>query len=134
MTPFHATQKAKSKVRMMSCEMKMEQDRCCWCNYKLSLKKQQKQTTKKVLPNRFWCFQVKLRVLLMFRRPKDRIKGKCYLFSGYKMRNNVWVMNLECKLNQDSYGWWTFKLICQKTIETTYLETRKKQTKYRWCS
>ena len=34
--------KAKSKVRMTFFEVKMEQDRCRYCNYKLNCKKQKK--------------------------------------------------------------------------------------------
>ena len=36
--------------------------------------------------------------------PEECMKGKCYVFiSGYKKRNNVHLMYLECKLQQDSW-------------------------------
>ena len=56
----------------------------------------------------------------MFSRPKDSRKNKCYIFSGYKERSKVCLVYLECKLQQDSYGWCIFKLKCQKTVEKTY--------------
>ena len=40
----------------------------------------------------------------LFRRPKDRMKCKCDVFSGYKQRNKLCLVYLECKLQQDSYG------------------------------
>ena len=33
--------------------------------------------------------------------PNERIKRKYYVFSGYKKRNSVRLMYLECKLEQD---------------------------------
>ena len=29
------------------------------------------------------------------------MKGKCYVFSGYKQRNKVHLVYLECRLQQD---------------------------------
>ena len=46
----------------------------------------------------------------MFWRPKVGMKGKCYVLSGYKKRNNVCLVYLETKLQQDSYGWCIFNL------------------------
>ena len=34
----------------------------------------------------------------MFLSKKDGMKGKCYVFNGYKQRNKVCVVQLECKL------------------------------------
>ena len=45
----------------------------------------------------------------MFWKAQDSMKGKCYLFSSYKQRNQVWSMYLEFKLPQDGYGWCIFK-------------------------
>ena len=53
-----SSQKAKSKVRMMFCDVKMQQDRCRWFNYKLNWKSsgnnvfRKKLTTNKIPPNR----------------------------------------------------------------------------------
>ena len=69
----------------------------------------------------------------MFWRPRDSMKIKCYVFGGYKQRNNVCFVYLYYKLQQDSYGWCIFKLKCQKTVERTYLETTKQQRRYRRC-
>ena len=35
---------------------------------------------------------------------KDSRKGKRYVFNGYKQRNKVWLVYLECKLLEDTYG------------------------------
>ena len=51
------------------------------------------------------------------------MKGKCYVFSGYKQRIQV----LECKLKEDRYSWCIFKLKLQKTVDKTYLEPTKQQ-------
>ena len=59
------------------------------------------------------------------------MKNKCDVFNGYKQRNKVRLVYLECKLQQDSYGWCFFSLKCQKTVERTDLETSKDQTIYR---
>ena len=32
------------------------------------------------------------------------MKNKCDVFNGYKQRNKVRLVYLECKLQQDSYG------------------------------
>ena len=58
---------------------------------------------------------------------EDSMKSKCYIFSGYKQRKKVCLVCLECKLQQDSCGWWIFKLKWDKTVEQIYLETSKKQ-------
>ena len=41
----------------------------------------------------------------MFWKEKDTIKGKCYVFSDYKQRNNVLSEYLEFKVPQDDYCW-----------------------------
>ena len=41
----------------------------------------------------------------MFRKPNDGMKGKCYVFSGYKQKNKVFLVYLEKKLQQDRCGW-----------------------------
>ena len=40
---------------------------------------------------------------------------------------------LERKLQPDNAGSCSYKVKCQKTVERTYLWTRKKLTRYRWC-
>ena len=65
----------------------------------------------------------------MFWKQKDSVKAKWYVFSGYKQRNKVSLVYLDCKLEQVSYGWCIFKLKCQETEEGTYLETSKQQTR-----
>ena len=50
-------------------------------------------------------------------RPNDSMEDKCYVLNGYKQRNNVCFKYLECKLQEDRYGWWIFKLKCHKTAE-----------------
>ena len=37
----------------------------------------------------------------MFCRPKDSMKRECYVFSGYNQRNEVCLLYLENKLQQD---------------------------------
>ena len=56
----------------------------------------------------------------MFGRPKDSMKGKCYVFGGYKMRNKVYLVDLEWKLQEATWNWWILNLKCQKTVELTY--------------
>ena len=92
-----------------------------------------KQTTNRVAPNIFKGFEVRKKVGLMFWRPKETMKAKCYVFIGYKQRNKVNLVYSECKLQQYTYGWCTFYVKCQKTVERTYLEPSKKRTTYRWC-
>ena len=92
-----------------------------------------KQRTNKVLPNIFRGFEVGRKIPLMLWRPKDSMKVKCYVFSSYKQRNNVFLVYLVGKLQQDGYGWCIFKLKCQKMVERIYLETSKWQTRHRWC-
>ena len=86
-----------------------------------------KQTT-----NIFRDFKVSRKIRLMFSRPKGSMKGKCYVCSGYKQRNNVCLLYLECKMRQERYRWCIFKLKRQKTLKRTNLENAKQQTRYRW--
>ena len=121
---------------MMFFEVKMQQDRYRWWNYKLNWKKPSrndvfrgKLATSKVPFKIFKGLEVRKNVQLMFWRPKSSMKGKCYVFSGDKQRNKACFVYLECKLQQDTYGWYIFKLKCQKTVEKTHLESRKLQKK-----
>ena len=50
------------------------------------------------------------------------MKGKWDVFSGYKQTSKVCFMYLECKLQQDKYGWCIYKLKCHKMVERRYLE------------
>ena len=43
-------------------------------------------------------------------KQKDTMKSKCYVFSGYKQRNKVFLVYLECKLQEDSYDFCIFKI------------------------
>ena len=70
-------------------------------------------------------FEVRKDVPIDVVKGKRIMKEKCYVFAGYKQRNNVWLIYLECKLQQDRYGWRIFKLKLQKTAERRYLERTK---------
>ena len=61
----------------------------------------------------------------MFWKPKDSMKGISYVFTFYKQRNNMCLVYLECKVQQDSFGWCSCKFNLQKSVEKTYLETSK---------
>ena len=78
-------------------------------------------------------FTLLRKVRLMFWRQKESMKGKCYVFGGYKERNNACLVYLKCKLQRDRYEWWVFKSKCQKTVGRRYLEKRKQETRCRWC-
>ena len=54
-----------------------------------------KQTTKKVPPKIFQGLKVRKKVRKMFWKLKNSTKGKCYVFRGYKQRNNVFLVYLE---------------------------------------
>ena len=60
----------------------------------------------------------------MFWSTKTSMKGKCYVFSGYKQRKKVCLEYLECELQPDSYCWCISKWKCQKTVESTYVERK----------
>ena len=66
-----------------------------------------KQTTTKVPSNLFRDFEEAKKVRLIFLRPKDKMKSKCYVFSSYKQTNKVWFVYLQCKLQQESCAWCT---------------------------
>ena len=68
----------------------------------------------------------------MFWKPKHSMKAKRNVFNGYKQRNKLWLVYLECKLQQESYDWWTFQLKCLKMVESPYLDTTKQEKTYRW--
>ena len=59
--------------------------------------------------NMFRWFEVRKKVVLMFSRPHESMKTKCYLFRGYKQRYRVFSVYLECKLEQESYRVSIFK-------------------------
>ena len=44
----------------------------------------------------------------------------------------MFLVYLECKLQQDTYGSCIFKLKWEKTVERTYLWKSKQQTKCHW--
>ena len=75
-------------------------------------------------------FEVIRKVRFKFLQSKDSMKGKSYVLSRSKQRNKVQLVYLECELQEDSYGVCFFKLKCLKTVERTYLEASKQQTKY----
>ena len=56
---------------------------------------------------------------------KRSMKSKCYVFSSHKQRNNVSLVYLKCKLEEDRYGSCTFKLKHKKTAEITCLKRSK---------
>ena len=56
--------------------------------------------------------EVRTKVRLMFWRWNDSMKGKYHVFIGYKQRNKVCLVYLECKPQKDRYGWSIYKLKC----------------------
>ena len=70
------------------------------------------EPTNKVPPNIFKGLEGRKKVPFMFWRPNDNMKGKSYVFGGFKQKNNVCLVHLEWKLQQDSYGWYILKLKC----------------------
>ena len=92
-----------------------------------------KQTTNKVLPNIFRCFEIRIRVWLMFWTANHSMKGKCDVFRGYKETSKVCFLYLECKVQEDRCVWCIYKFKCHKTVERRYLATSKQQTRYCWC-
>ena len=70
---------------------------------------------------------------LSFWRPKNTMKRKCYVVSGYKQRNKVFLVYLKCDCEQHRYGWCLFKLKLKKTVDKTYLETSKTHLRCRSC-
>ena len=69
-----------------------------------------KQRRNKVPPKIFRGFEVRKKTRLMVWKQKDTMKSKCYVFSGYKQRNKVFLVYLECKLQEDSYDFCIFKI------------------------
>ena len=58
----------------------------------------------------------------MFSRPKVKMKGKYYVFSGYKQRNkeiNKFFVYLKC----ESVGYWYIVVICQNQL-TIFIQAR----------
>ena len=76
-------------------------------------------------------FKVRIKVRMMFWRPKDDMKSKCYSITGYEERNKLCLMYLEFKAQQKRYGWCMFELKWQKTAKRTYSEGSKEETRYR---
>ena len=91
-----------------------------------------KQTPNNEPSNILKVLEVRRKVRLMFGRPKETTKGKCYFFSGYTQINKMWLLHLECKLWQDSHTLCTLELKCQKSVDRTYIERRKQETRYSW--
>ena len=69
-----------------------------------------KETTNEVPRNVFRDFEKRKRVPLIFWRPKDNMKSKCHVFSGYKIRNKTCFVYLQCKLQPEMYGGCFLKL------------------------
>ena len=92
----------------------MQDDMCPWCNYTRNNVFRSKETTKMVVLKLFRGFEARRKPRLLFWRPKNTMKDKCYVFSGYKERNKDCLVYLECKLQEVSYGWCILKLKCQK--------------------
>ena len=63
----------------------------------------------------------------MFWTPKGSITDKSYVFSSYKQRNKVCLVDIECKMQEYRYGWWIFKLQCQEPPERSNLQTSKQK-------
>ena len=69
-----------------------------------------KQATKKITLIIFRALEVRKKVRLIIWTPEDTMKGKCYVFSGYKKKNKVCLVDVECKLQEDSYCYSIFTL------------------------
>ena len=91
-----------------------------------------KQITTKVPLKIFRDLEVRKYVRLMFWRRKNSMQGRCYVSSVCQQRNKVRLVYLECGLGQDRSTWDISKLKCQKAVDRSYLETRKRQRSYRW--
>ena len=89
----------------MFLEVKMLEDRSSRFEYNLNCKTKNrssnvftiKQKTNKLKPKIYRGLQVTKKVLLLFWRPNDSMKGKFDAFSGNKQRNMVRLLHLEFK-------------------------------------
>ena len=54
--------------------------------------------------NNFRGFEVRRKVRFIFSMPKETLKGKDCPFCGYKQRNQVCFVDLQCQLEEHSYG------------------------------
>lgn len=61
-------------------------------------------------------------------KAKRQHESKHYVFNGCKQRNKMWLVSLEGKLQEDSYGRPILTWKCLKMLESLYLGTSKKQT------
>ena len=66
---------------------------------------------------------------MFWRETTDKVK--CDGFSGYKQRNKVCLKCLGGKLQEDSYGWCIFQLMCQKLAETSKQQTKQQSKQQR---
>ena len=64
--------------------------------------------------------------------------GPCFVrqrlmerFQPVKTNNKVCLVYIQCKLQQDSCGYCSYKLKCLKTEEIRYFQANKQQTRYR---
>ena len=74
---------------------------------------------------RFLGFRSKRKGTIDILNAKNSIKGKYYALRDFQQRKKVLLVYLECKLQQDSYGLCICNWEYQKTVDRTYLETRK---------
>ena len=130
-----------NKVKLIFFDVKVLTERQhmrFWTVMQLQVKRQKnsannistsKKTRKKRPPKLFRGFEGRKKVQLMFSRPKNNMKGKCYSFSDYKQRNKVCLVFLKWKMQQDSYCWYISRLKSKKMVERTYLETSKEEKK-----
>ena len=76
-----------------------------------------KHTPNKASRNIFRDLKPGEKVRLVFWRAKKSMTGKCYVARGYKQRNQVFLLYLECNREQHTYGWCIFKLNLKKTVD-----------------
>ena len=51
--------------------------------------------------------------------------NKCYVFNSYKQTIMVYLLYLDYKLQEDSYGSFIFELVSHDTITITYFQKSK---------
>ena len=98
-------------------ENKLEQDSHGWCIWNLNLQKSIErtylETSKQERRYRLTHLEISKkeeRCDWNFWMPNESVKGKCYIFRGTKQSNKLSFVYLECKLQEDRYDEWIFKI------------------------
>ena len=118
----------------------MQQCRCRWSNCKLNCRNKQnkvfrrKETTKKVQWSINTGFKVTKKGTIDVLNAKRNYEMVNVTFLAVINKEIKWPWgNLECKRKKDTYSWCIRKFKCNKTVQSTYLESSQQQTRYRWC-